>query len=195
MTHEAGAVKDDDERADVVQDRGDDRVEQAEAARVRPPMMKNTPNRKFWLMTFRVLLREAHQERQAAQIVVHERDGGAVNGHFAAGRAHGDAHIPGGEGRGVVHAVADDCDTVTAGLDLAHEFDFVLRQAFGHDFFAPDFARHAGGDGLAIAGDHGDAANADLGQVGQALRGLRHAFRRASRSSRYIGRCGRQRSG
>ena len=43
--------------------------------------------------------RELHQERQAAQVVVHQRNRRAVNRHFAAGRAHRDADVAGGQRR------------------------------------------------------------------------------------------------
>ena len=106
--------------------------------------------------------RELHQEGQPAQVVVHQRDGRAVNRHLAAGGAHSDADVARGQRGGVVDAVADDRDFVALGFHLAHKFDLVLRQAFTFGFLAPDFKRDPGGDSLAVARNHRDAPHTAL---------------------------------
>ena len=57
-----------------------------------------------------------HEERQAAEVVVHQRDGRRIDRHLAARGAHRDADVAGRERRGIVDAVADDGDAVALGL-------------------------------------------------------------------------------
>ena len=45
-------------------------------------------------------------------------------------------------------------------FDRADKFNFVLRQTIADRFFAADFRRHARRHGLAVAGNHRDAAHA-----------------------------------
>ncbi len=110
---------------------------------------------------------EFDQERQAAQVIVHQRNGGAVNGHLAPGRAHGDAQIARRQRRGVVDPVPDHRHPISLGFDLADKFNLVLRQAFGRHLFAADFGGHPRRHRLAVAGDHGHAAHAAALQFGQ----------------------------
>ena len=90
-----------------------------------------------------------------------------MNGHFAAGRSHRDAQVPGRQGGCVVDAVADDRDTVALGFHLPDEFHFVLRQTFAQDFFAANLAGHAGRHRLAVARNHRDAPHPCGLQTGQ----------------------------
>src|SRR5207248_2121744 len=115
------------------------------------------------------LARQLNQEGQTPQIIVHERDGRAVDGDFAAGRAHRDAHVAGRQRRRVIDAVADHGDPVTAAFHLAHKLDFVLRETLADDFLAADLARDARGDRLAITRNHRDAPDLVLFQPGQRL--------------------------
>ena len=96
-----------------------------------------------------------------------------MDGDFAAGGAHSDADVAGRKGRGVIHSVADDGNRIAFRFDAANELDLVLGEALALGFLATDFARHASGDGLAVAGDHGDSAHAAFLQFAQGLAGVR----------------------
>ncbi len=51
---------------------------------------------------------QLQQERDVAQVVVHQRDACGVGRDVRAGEPHGDADVGRGEDRAVVDAVADD---------------------------------------------------------------------------------------
>ena len=72
----------------------------------------------------------------------------------------------------IVHAVADHGHLVALGLDGAHKIHLVLRQTIALGLFAADFRRHARGHGLAVAGNHGNAAHAGFLQFRQGFLGL-----------------------
>ena len=67
--------------------------------------------------------------RQAPEIVVHQRNGCAVDSYFTARRAHGDANVGGLQGRHVVHAVAGHGHEVAEALVGADQAELLL----GHD--------------------------------------------------------------
>jgi hypothetical protein len=56
---------------------------------------------------------------------------GGFNSYPAAGRAHGNAHVCLRQGRGIIHAVADHDDGVTACLVLLDDGDLIFRQQLG----------------------------------------------------------------
>ena len=145
-------------------------------------------------MTARVLRESFTEERQAAQVVVHQRNRRAVDRHFAARRAHRDADVARRERGRVVHAVADDRDFVAFQFHRADKFHLVLRQAIALRLFAADFGGDARGDNLTVAGNHRDAADAGFFQFGQRLPWLRRASGPANQPSRRTGRRARQKS-
>ena len=150
-----------------MQDCGDDGIQIAEGAG-RPAAQNEADAEQKILVDDRArLTRQLHQERQTAQVIVHERDGRAVNRHFAAGRPHRNTHVARRQRRRIIDAVAHDGDAIAAGFDFADKLDFVLRQTLGHDLFATDLTRHASGDRLPITGDHRDAAHARVLQSGK----------------------------
>lgn len=112
---------------------------------------------------------EHQQVGEAAEVVAHERHVGGGDGDLVSERAHRDAEIAGGEGRGVVEAVADHHDTGAGGLEGFDVALFVLRQAFGDEFGQAQTRGDALGDGTAVAGEHHDAADTDGTQAGDGL--------------------------
>ena len=115
---------------------------------------------------------ELHQEWQPAQVVVHQCNGRAVDGHFAARGAHGDADVAGGQSGRVVYAITNHSYLVALGLHGAHEVHFVLRQTFAFGFLATNLAAHSRRDRLAIARNHGDAADATVLQFHEGFAGF-----------------------
>ena len=77
------------------------------------------------------------QERDAAEIVVHQRHGGAVDRHVVPRRAHRDADVAGRQRGGVVDAVADE----------GHGIPAELRE----HLFEPGRSGRPGGSGLGLA--------------------------------------------
>ena len=169
LPHQPGAVEDHHKRADHMQDGGDNRVDEFERGQDQAADDEENAHQKILVDDRPRLARKPHQERQPPQVVVHQRDRRAVDGHFAPGRAHGDPQVPGRQGRRVIDAVADDRHAVALGLELADELDLVLRQALAPGFFAADFAGHPRGHRLTVAGHHGDAAHAADFEAGQRL--------------------------
>jgi hypothetical protein len=163
FAHEAGAVENHDERTGVVQDRRDDRVQPTKRRRAQTADdEQNTPNRKVLVDDRARAARELHEERQPAQIIVHQRNRRAVDRHFAARRAHRDADVACRQRGRVIHAVTDHGNAVTLRLHRPHKLHLVLRQTITLRFFATDLRRHAGGHRLTIAGNHRDAPHASF---------------------------------
>src|SRR5271154_4751359 len=169
FAHEARAVENHDERADDVQDRGGDRADVAERRRRQPDDDEADAERKILVDDGARAARKLHEERQPAQVVVHQRNRRAVDGHFAARRAHRDADVTRRERGRVVHAVADDRNFVAFQFHRADEFNLVLRQAIALRFLATDFIRDARGDDLTVAGNHREAADAGFFQFRQSF--------------------------
>src|SRR5207302_287822 len=124
--HEAGAVEHHDQGAGVVQNRRDDRVQVAEGAGRPAADDKANAEQEILIDDGPRLTRQLHEERQPAQIIVHERDGRAMDGHFAARRTHRDAHVARGQRRRVVHAVSHHSDAIAAAFHFTDKLHFVL---------------------------------------------------------------------
>ena len=78
--------------------------------------MNRMPTPRFWWITARASRESRIEEGEAPQVVVHEGHRGAVDGHVAAGRAHGDAGVARGQGGRVVDPVADHGHAVAVRL-------------------------------------------------------------------------------
>ena len=150
-------------------DRGHDRVDELEGRQHQPADDKEHAEEKILVDDGSSLAREPHQERQAAQVVVHERDRGAVDGHLAARRAHGNAQISRRQGGRVVDTVPNHRDPIAFGFDGADKLHFILRQAIADHLLAADFRGDPQGHRLAVARDHGDAPHAQMLEIGQGL--------------------------
>ena len=98
--------------------------------------------------------RQTNKEWQTAEVIIHQSDRRAVDCHFASSGAHRNPDIARGQSGRVIHAIANHRHSVSAGFHLANKFNLILGQAFGHNFFAPDFFCHARGHGLAISRNH-----------------------------------------
>ena len=72
--------------------------------------------------------REPHRLGELRQIVLHQRHVGGLQGHVGARRAHGEADRGGGQGRGVVDAVADHACVPVLRDELAHGLDLLLGE-------------------------------------------------------------------
>jgi hypothetical protein len=93
---------------------------------------------------------------------------GGLDGDVAAGDAHGDANVGGGQGRGVVDAVAQHRGP-PARTELADGGDLVLRSQLGPDVVDAGLAGQSVGGGLVVAREHRDAADAVAAETGDDL--------------------------
>src|SRR5438552_517529 len=159
LAHESRAVKNDQQGTARMHGSSPNRWHLAKRGEGHTAYDEGDPEEEVLINHAAGAARELHQEREPAQIVIHQCNGRTMDRHFTAGSAHGNANITGRQRRSIIDAVTDYRDLVALGLDAAHKFDFVLREAFPFDFLTTDFARHANGNGLAVARDHGDAAN------------------------------------
>ena len=94
---------------------------------------------------------------QLAQILGHQGHVGGLQGHLAAGDAHGDADIGAGKGCGVVHPVTDEGHPALLGR-LIDQLDLVGGQKAGVDLVRREAqpGADAGGTTAAVAGHHQD---------------------------------------
>src|SRR5690606_4475812 len=92
---------------------------------------------------------------QVAQVLAHQRDVGGLDGHVGAHRAHRDTEVGGGQGGGVVDAVADHRHRAVA-AQLADEAGLVLVSQLGVqvDRFDARLGGQGGGGGRVVAGEH-----------------------------------------
>jgi hypothetical protein len=100
---------------------------------------------------------------RGVEIPAHEHEAGAVHGDVGA-RAHGDADIGGGEGRGVVEAVAGEDHAFAAGAVFADQLLFAGGSDAGMVAVEVERLGELGGDLLAVARDHHDA-EAELPEI------------------------------
>jgi len=99
--------------------------------------------------------READGAGEAAEVAFHEGDAGAFDGDVGAG-AHGDADIGGGEGGGVVDAVAGHGDAFAGAFQLLDEADFVGGCEAGFDAIEAEREGDGVGGGAVVAGGDDD---------------------------------------
>ena len=93
--------------------------------------------------------------RDAGEVAFHQGDAGAGHGDLGAG-AHGDADIGGGEGRGVVDAVARHGDDVALGLQALRR-RACRREDLGDHLGDAELAGDGFGRGAVVAGQHHEA--------------------------------------
>src|SRR5690606_21442742 len=101
-------------------------------------------------------VREAARAHDAGEIAFYERDARAFHRDVRA-RAHGNADVGGGKGRGVVHAVAGHRNDASL---VAQHFDdllLVLGQDLRVNLVNAELPRDRLGGGAVIAGEHDDA--------------------------------------
>ena len=113
-------------------------------------------------------LREPDDAGDRAGVVPGEHDTRRLDRDVGS-RADREADVGAGEGRGVVHAVADHRDREAAGLELGDLVLLVLGQHLGEHLVDAEL----GGDGVrdraGVAGDHRDRRDAHRVQVGDGL--------------------------
>ena len=98
------------------------------------------------------------------KVFAYEGDVGCLDDHVAAHGAHGDADVGGGQGWGVVDAVADHRGR--PGLpETGGDGGLVLGPKFGVDLGDPGMGGESGCGAFVVAGEHGDrvAAGAEPG--------------------------------
>src|SRR5690242_6212188 len=155
--HETRAVEHHYQRTRVVQNGGDDRIQITKGTGGPAADDEENTEQEILVDDAARLAGQFDEKGQAAQVVVHERNGRAVDGDLAAGGAHRDAHVTRGQRRGVIDTVTDHSDAITTAFHFADKLDLVLRKAFGDDLLTTDLARHSRGNRLTVAGDHRDA--------------------------------------
>src|SRR6266704_6079272 len=160
FAHESGAIEDHQERAARVHRRGPNRWHFPKRGQGHTANNKGYSEEEVLVDHRARAVGELHQEWQSAQVVVHQRNSRAMNGHFAARGAHGDADVASGQRGRIVYAITDDSYFVALGLHGAHELDLILWQTFAFGLFTANLAAHARRDRLAIARNHRDAPDA-----------------------------------
>ncbi|BCM64732.1 hypothetical protein EASAB2608_00066 [Streptomyces sp. EAS-AB2608] len=93
-----------------------------------------------------------------------EGDVGGLDGDVGAG-ADGQADVGGGQGGGVVDAVADHAHRAALGLEATDRVGLVLRQHLGQDPAHADLGGDGGGGASAVAGDDDRLCPDDVGAV------------------------------
>ena len=107
---------------------------------------------------------QPHREGQFAQIVGHQGHIGGFQRHGCARLAHGNADGRGGQGRGVVHPVADHRHRPVLDLQFADGFQFLVGQQASTHIGYTHFCGNAAGDGRVIARQHHEFADAQFQQ-------------------------------
>ena len=87
-----------------------------------------------------------------------------MDGHVAAGRAHGDGNVSGRQRWRVVHAVPHHRDPMPRRLQVVHYFQFLVGQYFRLNVRAVHLGRDALGHAPAVAGHHHQLLQADVPQ-------------------------------
>ena len=106
----------------------------------------------------------------AAQVAADQGDVGGGDGDVGAG-ADGDAEVGGGQGGGVVDAVADHRDHVPVGLEGGDPGGLVGREDLGDDVVDADLSGDGVRGGGVVAGHHPDLQAEGL-QLGDGLGGV-----------------------
>src|SRR5699024_10822894 len=103
---------------------------------------------------------QADRLRQLQQVILHQGDVGGLDGDSGAGGTHRHADVGGGQGRGVVDAVADHRDGEAFALELLDDGELVLGQQLGADLVHPDLGGDRLGDPPVVTGEHDDLLHA-----------------------------------
>src|SRR5207249_8252921 len=90
---QASTVEDDDQRAGSVHRGGQGWLDVTQGRESHADYNKGDTEKKVLVDDGAGATGELHQEGQAAQVIVHQGNGGAVNGYLAASGAHRDADI------------------------------------------------------------------------------------------------------
>ena len=96
-----------------------DRVDILQHAERHSPDHEAEPDQEVLLDHMPGLARDLQEKGQPPQVVVHQRNRGAVDGDFAAGCTHRNAHVSRGQRRGIVHTVPDHSNTVSPQIGRA----------------------------------------------------------------------------
>jgi hypothetical protein len=105
---------------------------------------------------------ESWRAHEGSQIGLDEGDGGALHRDVGAG-SEGDADVGGGQGGGVVGAVAGHRDDVALFAQLADDGVLLLGGDAGAHVVDAELARDGAGGGLVVAAEH-EQAQAALAQ-------------------------------
>ena len=109
---------------------------------------------------------EADQPGEAAEVVGHEDDIGGLERGAAGDAAQGDADAGGGQGRGVVDAVADHAGRAVARGEVGDRRDLVGREQLGALLADAQLAGDGGGRAGVVAGEH-DRPEAERVELGE----------------------------
>ena len=108
---------------------------------------------------------------QRVQIVAGQDGVGALQGQVGAVRTHGHAQVGGGQGRGVVHAVADQQHPAAVGLQRADPVDLVGREQAGMHLGDAGFLGEPGRGARVVAGQQHRRRARQRRQCGDRARG------------------------
>ncbi len=109
---------------------------------------------------------EPHRVRQLREVVGHQGDVGRLERDVAAGGAHGDADVGGGERRGVVDAVADHRDRAVPLAQLRERVSLVAGQELGVGFVESRASQHRLRARPGIAREQHDAMHTLIAKAG-----------------------------
>src|SRR5215212_7477702 len=121
-SREAGAVSDDECAAEVVNQRSHHWGENAGGGEDEGCDVEGEAEDEVAVDGLADFSREGEKRREQFNSIIQQYDVGGLKGDICAASAHGDADVGGGEGGGVVDAVADKCDEMALlaeGFDLA----------------------------------------------------------------------------
>ena len=171
---EAEGVGDDGDRADAHGGAGEHRVQQPAGERVENAGGEGEAEEVVGEGPEEVLLDvaeggagEVHGADEGGEVAFDEDEAGAVHGDIGAG-AHGNADLGGGEGGGVVEAVAGEDHALATGLVDVDELLFRGGGGVGVETVEREFFRDGAGGGGAVAGDHNELETeaAEFGESG-----------------------------
>ena len=103
-----------------------------------------------------------------AEVVGHQDEVGGFQGDVGAGAAQRDAQVGGGEGGGVVDAVADHGDDAVAAAQFLEQAQLVLGQQFGLVVQA-ERPGDGGGSETVVAGEQDLVGDAQVAEAGDGL--------------------------
>ena len=148
------AVEDDEQGADAVEEGGANRRDVAQGREIDAHHDEAQADGEVLVHQDAGLARQPNQEGDAAQVVVHQRDGGALDRDVAAEGSHGDAHVAGR--RRVVDAVADHRHKQALLLQLVDVGLLLFGQASGLDLGDADLGGNRLGHPLVVTCDHAE---------------------------------------
>ncbi len=109
---------------------------------------------------------QGDDRRDGGQVVADDDRVGGLQGQVGSGPAHGDAGVGGGQGRGVVDAVADQQDPVPGGFQGPYRVDFVRREQPRADVGDADFCCETARGARVVAGQEERSRAGDRGDPG-----------------------------